>query len=304
MGRNRKKVINRKEFLHRSTAGLIGIGVAGYPTSGFLQKISQEGTVQYRTLGRIGLKVTAVGLGGSRTDQPNVVKRVIDMGVNFIDTGRVYAKGRNEEMIGKVIKGVRSKIIIQSKFECEDDRRVIEKSIDGSLKALQTDCIDIMLRHGADTEEELTNDEVLESITKAKKSGKIRFCGFSTHRQAKMLRIAMKMGFYDIAMFPYNHRSGYWHQGGVEDKPFDTSGRFNEWDQDELEGVMKEAADSGLGLIAMKTCSGGPLQEDGESKATFTSALKWILRNKNISTIVPGMGNFREIDEDVRAMWG
>ena len=61
---------------------------------------------------------------------------------------------------------------------------------------------------------------------------------------------------------------------------------------------------SGAGLVAMKTCSGGSLKEDGESRATYTAALKWIFRNKNISTMVPGMGNFREIEEDVQAMWG
>ena len=87
----------------------------------------------------------------------------------------------------------------------------------------------------------------------------------------------MKRKFYDVAMFPYNHRGGFWHQGGVEDKPFDTSGHYNEWDQPALEKVMEKAAASGMGLVAMKTCSAGPLKEDGESKATYTAALKRIL---------------------------
>ena len=71
-----------------------------------------------------------------------------------------------------------------------------------------------------------------------------------------------------------------------------------------MERGLKKAAASGMGLITMKTCSAGPLRRDGESKATYTAALKWILRNENISTMVPGMGNFREIEEDVQALWG
>jgi len=53
----------------------------------------------------------------------------------------------------------------------------------------------------------------------------------------------------------------------------------------------------------MKTCSAGPLKEEGESEATYTAALRWILKNKNISTVIPAMANFREIEEDVRAMY-
>ena len=310
MGKKNERIMSRKEFMSRSTAGLVGIGIAGCSPSALLKKPSQSGTVQYRILGRTGLKVTVVGLGATRTDVPSVVKKVVDMGVNFIDTGRMYASGRNEEMIGKVIKDVRKNIVIQSKFARKhiNNREAIEKSIDDSLKALQTDYIDIMLLHGPSEEtreEQLNSPAVLETLAKAKKSGKIRFCGFSCHGyQAETLRAAVKSGFYDVALIAYNHAGHYWHQGHIAENPFDTTGRYYEWDQPAMEKEIEKGVAIGMGFIAMKTCSAGPLKEEGQSEATYTAALRRILMNKNISTLVPGMGNFREVEENVKAMWG
>lgn len=306
MKRHRKSSINRKEFLYLSSGGLLGVSIAEHPSLALAEKVFDPKKVEYRTLGRTNLKVTAVGFAGSRTVEPTLLKRAIDMGVNFIDAGRVYFEGKSEEMIGKVTEGIRKSIIIQTKFECEDDRTVIEKSIDESLKALRTDYIDIMLRHGGDTEKRLTSDEVLEAITKAKKAGKIRFCGFSCHNSIKSLDIAREMGlmgFYDVAMFPYNHANSYYNNpiGGKE--PVDLSGPANKWDKTEVDKLIEVAVASGMGIVAMKTCYAGPLKEEGESKATYTTALKWILRNKNISAVMPAMGNFREIEDDVAAMW-
>ena len=306
MTRENDHKMSRKEFMSRSTAGLVGFGVAGCSTPGLLKKTSQEVTIKYRTLGKTGLKVTAVGSGATRTDAPSVINRVVNLGVNFIDTGRMYAGGKNEEIIGKIVKDIRKNIVIQSKFSRRNinDRKAIEKSIDDSLKALQTDYIDIMLLHGPTSEEQLNSPTVLEILDKAKKSGKIRFCGFSCHgNQAETLKAAVKGKFYDVAMIAYNHAGHYWHQGGAEEKPFDKTGEYYEWDQSALEKVMEKATNSGMGLVAMKTCSAGPLKENGQSEATYTAALRWILKNKNISSVVPGMGNFREVDEDVQAMW-
>lgn len=305
MKRKKEHTMNRKEFVVKSTAGLIGLGVAGCAAPAVVKKTYRGRTIEYRTLGKTGLKVTAVGSGASRTDVPSVVKRVIDMGVNFLDTGRMYAGGKNEEMIGKVIKGIRHNIVIQSRFYrmLLKDAVKIEQSINDSLKALQTDYIDIMIKQNAATKDELFAPAVLEAITKAKEAGKIRFCGFSAHKnQAEMLRLAVENGFYDVAMISYNHAGHYWHQGGAAEKPFDTTGQYQEWDQAELEKEIERAASSGMGLIAMKTCSAGPYKEEGQSEATYTAALRWILKNKHISTTVPAMGNFREVDEDINAM--
>jgi len=151
-----------------------------------------------------------------------------------------------------------------------------------------------MLVQGPATREELLAPAVLEALGKAKEAGKIRFCGFSSHKnQAEMLREAVKSRFYDVAMISYNHAGHYTHS---------VSKNYYEWDQEELEREIEKAAEAGVGLVAMKTCSAGPLREHGELEATYTAALRRVLRNEHIGTIVPAMANFREIEEDVSAM--
>ena len=290
--------MNRKKFIFLSSTGLVGAGITGLSPPAFLESARAAEHLEFRTLGRTGLKVSAVGFGPTSIDIPGIAKRALDMGVNFIDTGRMYASGKNEEMVGRVIKDIRKKIIIQTKFtrRYKDDRKAIEKSIDDSLKALRTDYIDIMLLHSASSEEDLKSPAVLEVLTKARKSGKIRFCGFSSHSSEsyKILRAGVEAEFYDIAMIPYNH-AGHFHHTVYK-------GFYCEWDQDALEKEMERAVACGMGIVAMKTCSAGPLKKEGESTGTYQACLKWILRNKNVSTMAVSMRNFRDADEDVGAM--
>ena len=98
--------IDRKEFLRRSTIGITGLSLTGCSSSGKLRQSTVKNSLHYRTLGRTGLKVSFVGHGASRVEVPGVVKHGIDNGINFIDTGRMYVKGKNEEMIGRVVHDV------------------------------------------------------------------------------------------------------------------------------------------------------------------------------------------------------
>ena len=106
--------MGRKTFLYRSVSGFTGMCAAGLSAPSFIRRAHAAQNIKYRTIGPSGIRVTAIGFGGSRTNEPSVMKRVFDMGVNFVDTGRMYAGGRNEEMIGKVIKDFRKNIVIQS----------------------------------------------------------------------------------------------------------------------------------------------------------------------------------------------
>jgi len=208
----------------------------------------------------------------------------------------MYAEGRNEELVGRVIRDIRKDVVIQSKFYRKyiTDTDQILGSIDDSLKALRTDYIDIMLKQSAITKDELFAPAVMEAITKAKEAGKIRFSGFSTHEnQAEMLREATASGFYDVALVAYNHAGNYTHS---------VSKNFYEWDQAELEREIEKAASAGMGVIAMKTCSGGGYAYPGEQKPSYRSALKKILENKNITSAVPAMASFSQIDENIAAM--
>ncbi len=290
--------ISRKKFLLRSTLSFVGAGIVGLSRFPLIKDAHTTEHQEYRTLGRTGLRVAAVGFGTTLTDVPNVVKKVIDMGINFIDTGRMYAGGKNEEMIGKVVKDVRKNIIIQSKFSgsYKNDEKAIEKSINDSLRALRTDYIDIMLLHSAGSEDDITSSAVMEGMVKARKSGKIRFCGFSSHssRAGELLRAAAKDKFYDVVMVPYNH-AGHFHHTVYK-------GFYSEWDQGTLEKEIEHAVKNGIGIVAMKTCSAGTLAEKEGGKGSYQAGLKWILRNRNISTMAVSMGNISEVLENIKAM--
>ena len=285
--------ITRKEFLKRTTGCFVSMGISGLTAPAFIKKSPAVENIEYRILGKTGLKVTPVGLGASRTNEPSVFNRAVNLGINFIDTGRMYSEGRNEEIIGKVIEGIRKNVIIQSKIDqkTQEDKTAMEKSIDDSLKALRTYYIDILTIRGTTTEKAVKNPAVIEVFGKAKEAGK----GFSCHstNSPEMLKIGVEMNVYDVAMIPYNHSGSFHH---VE------YGIYSEWDQDDLEQAFEHAAAHGMGIIYMKTCSDGPLKTQEDINGSFLAALKWILRNKNIGTMAVGMASFRELNEDVRAM--
>lgn len=298
MAKDDLRPINRKQFLRRTAGSLVGVTAAcvGVPT--FIPDLRASNVpLQYRTIGKTGLKVTAVGLGGSRTNEPSVMKRVIDSGVNFVDTGRMYAGGRNEEMIGRVIADVRKDIVIQSKIDqkIQKDAVAMMKSIEDSCKALRTDYIDIMLIRGATTTEMVHNEIVHEVFNKAKEQGKIRFCGFSCHSSnaPDMMREGIDTGVYDVIMVPYNHSSSFRHS---------IYGIYSEWDQSALESSFEMADKAGVGVAVMKTCSGGPMPVEGKPRGSYQEGLRWILKNKHVSVMAVGMASFREVTEDLGAM--
>ncbi len=296
MSDRRTTSISRKEFIGRSALGIVGAGVAGGTAPAFIRR-ARAANVEFRKIGSLDTKVSAIGLGGSRVTEPSLIKRVLDAGVNFIDTGRMYAGGRNEELIGRVIRSMRQDIVIQSKIDqkIQGDAAAMKQSIDDSLRALRTDYVDIMIIRGATTEKAVKNPVVREVFEQAKKDGKIRLCGFSAHSSNahEMLTIGADEGWYDVAMVPYNHSGSFTHS---------VYGIYSEWDQEKLERAFAYAAGKGMAVIGMKTCSGGPMKTEGEPRGTYREALRWNLRNKNLSTMAVGMGSFREADEDLAAM--
>jgi len=302
--------ITRKDFLKKSCAGLLTLNLLRespviLSKKQKIEQLSQE----YRTLGRTGIKVIPLGYGASRTQEPSLVKTVLDKGINFLDTGRSYYNGQNEIMIGKVIKGIRKKVIIQSKVKipikekgkelqsAETSKRIkniMQLSLDESLKALQTDYIDILLIHGADNVDIINHESVMEFFRQAKKKGQIRACGFSSDtNNVELLKAANENNFYDIIMVPYNHKGSYIHS---------VNGRYKEWNQSALELELKKAYQNNIGLVAMKTCSGGPYSPDEKNKPSYKEALKWVLNHSYIHAMAVAMANRNEINEDVQAI--
>jgi aryl-alcohol dehydrogenase-like predicted oxidoreductase len=149
--------------------------------------------MEYRRLGNSGLKVSAIGLGanyfGRRTDEretARILDRALELGVNFIDTANVYGKGISEEVIGRILKGRREQAIIATKFgrivgpgpnERGASRLVIMREVEGSLRRLQTDYIDLYQIHIHDPETPVA--ETLRALEDLIRQGKVRYAGCS-----------------------------------------------------------------------------------------------------------------------------
>ncbi len=327
------KRMKRKEFLK-----LFAGGLAGVPLAEFTQKLSgntlssdrgagpgsnlrdvvrhgQVDSVQrspvpkiprYGELGRTGIIVSTIGFGVSRTMEPALVLAVMEAGINFMDTGRSYFRGQNEVMVGRALGTRRKEVVIQSKLRVnlterqlksrEDIDRALkqmEDSLAASLQALNTDYIDIMLIHGAEEAAVIHHPEIMKFFEEKKAEGVIRAHGFSTHQnQVELVRAENEAGFYDVIMTTYNHKGAYVHMN---------TGRKSSWDQDALERELKAARNRGVGLVAMKTCSGGPYSPSVEVKPGYAEALRWIMQKGVVHAMAVAMANHEQIRENLRA---
>jgi len=294
-----KRQISRKEFVSRTLTGLAGIGIVSDNIIRNNQNINE-----LRMIGNTGIMVTSLCFGATRTNEESLIKYGIDKGMNFIDTGRAYSNGNNERIVGQAVSGVRKKLIIQSKLRLEENelpaggrgkrgaeeiRDVLSLKLEASLKALNTDYIDILLYHDAVDENLLFHSEVLKFFSEMKQKGIIRACGFSTHNDRMNLTERNNSElFYDSIMIPFNHKGSFVHS---------VSGRYSEWDQTRLISALTEAGKKGVGVVAMKTCSGGKYSPSPDIEASYREAVKWVLRHDFISSAAIAMANFEQVDE-------
>jgi hypothetical protein len=303
---DKNKKLTRKEFIQRTSRAIIGAGLIGRAQS---DNLPVKSNLEKCSLGKTGISMTKLGFGAPRTQEASLIKYAIDNGITFIDTGRGYANGKNEELVGSVIKGMRKDLVVQSKFRLSfpdggtnhNSRKINDglretfwKSLHESLTALMTDYIDILLFHGAEDENLLFHETVLELFRKAKEQGKVRASGFSAHvNQADLIKKAIEVPSYDAAMIAFNHSGGYEHS---------RSSRRGSWDQEELIKVLKIATGKGIGIIAMKTCSGGHFSPDDNTSPSFPHALKWVLDQEYIHAAAVAMANFTEVNEHLAVL--
>ena len=240
---------------------------------------------RYKTLGKTGLKVTTVGMGCMITSDGSVVERAADLGITYFDTARGYQSGNNERMVGAALKRKRKDITLATKSAAKTKEEALQE-LDTSLKTLGTDHVDIWFLHGKNSPAEVT-DDLIEAQQVARKAGKIRFAGVSTHNgQKELLPFLARNPNIDVILTAYNFTM----------EPF-------------MEGVIEEAAQAGKGIVAMKVMAGGArrlqpgdpnlkrLQADGGMLA----ALKWVLRNPNVGTAIPSMTDMEQLDQNLKA---
>jgi aryl-alcohol dehydrogenase-like predicted oxidoreductase len=272
--------IGRRKFIKRVSTTFVGIAATPFlkPTSLFA-KTEKGSPLEYRTLGKTGLKVTVVGMGVMNCSDPAVVLRAFDLGINFYDTADCYMWGKNEEMVGKAFQGKRDKVLIQTKVHPNEEKKM-RASVERSLRRLKTDYIDVLVWHGHSHPEEVSDPNLYEFMMKMKKEGKVRFTGFSSHtRMASLLREASKQNYHDVALVSYN----FTHSK-------------------DLKEAVAMATKSGIGIVAMKTQAGGYKKGKMEGLSPHQAALKYALMDQNVSTAVPGTTTVEEIEECAAVM--
>jgi aryl-alcohol dehydrogenase-like predicted oxidoreductase len=292
-----KKQISRKEFLNKTLTGVAGLSIIS-------KYKSATSGVEARPVGKTGINVTRLCFGAPRTNEESLIKYVVKKGINFIDTGRAYGNGNNEKLVGKAVSGMRENVVIQSKIRLEynelpskgrgrkgadEIKDALSVKLEASLKALNTNYIDILLYHDAIEEGLLFHAETMKFFSDLKKSGVIKACGFSTHNDYMNLPERNNTEvFYDTIMVPFNPKGSFVHS---------QNGRYSEWDQKKLISILAEAGNKGIGVIAMKTCSGGKYSPSPDQEPTFMHAVEWVLQNKFISAAAIAMASFEQVDE-------
>jgi len=291
---------NRREFLKKSVTGLAGLAVLPSMVSREAaaepeEKAAAPVKMVYRTLGRTGIKLPVVSMGVMNSDNPKLIEYALEKGVVYLDTAHVYSRGRNEEAIGGVIKNYpRDSIFIATKVPGEpEDRKTglfteatrpepfVEK-FETSLRRLGTDYVDVLFLHSAVKREAVLFEPLLSAMVKLRKEGKARFIGVSTHsNEPEVIRAAVESKEHDVVLTAYNFRQPHAAEVGR---------------------AVEEAANAGLGVVAMKTQAGAFWDRERQRPINMKAALKWVLRNEHVHTAVPGVTAFDQLDENLSVM--
>ncbi len=293
----KKGGLTRRGFMTAAAGGLVGAGIAGLAYAGPAsdKKEEKKGKIITRKLGKTEIEIPVVSMGVMNANNPEIVSASYDMGVRHFDTAAYYQGGKNERMVGEVIKelGVRDDVVIATKIytpnmrvgdTAEDTRKKIRVQIDESLNRLQMNHVDILYVHIVDSAEFAMNEAVHEAMEEARKTGRTRFTGISTHKNmSEVINAVTESGWYDVVLTAINMTLA---------------------DDDKLLGSIERAAAKGVGIVAMKTQVGGKRFQlpdgiaDYDSTTINQAALKWVMRNENITTSIPGYTTFEHMKED------
>jgi aryl-alcohol dehydrogenase-like predicted oxidoreductase len=295
-----KKNISRKEFFTKTLTALAGVSLV----SNNMNRLFVPGP-ELKAVGKTGIFVSPICFGAPRTNDESLIKYALSKGINFIDTGRAYANGNNEKLVGKAVAGMRTNVVIQSKIRLEENelpskgkgrkgsveiRDSLSKKLEASLKALNTEYIDILLYHEANDEKLLFHSETMKFFSDMKNGRIIKAHGFSTHNDFMNLPERNNSeGFYNVVMVPFNHKGSFVHS---------LTGSYSEWDQSRLISILTAAWEKGIGVIAMKTCSGGKYAPSVTVEPSYKEAVLWVLQHKFISSASIAMSNFDQVDEN------
>ena len=232
--------------------------------------------MEYRILGKTGLKVSRMGFGGipiQRIDAAGtraLMHQLKDAGINYIDTARGYTV--SEEYLGEALGGIREHFIIATKSMART-KEAMAADIETSLKNLRTDYIDVYQVHNpgnmAQLEQVCGPDGALQALLEAKEAGKIRHIGITAH-SVELFQRALELEWVETVMFPYNI--------------VETQG----------EKLMRKCTEKNIGFIAMKPLAGGAIED-------ATLAMRFLFANPDMTVAIPGMADPAELVQNIAA---
>jgi hypothetical protein len=297
--------LSRRSFIGRSLASIAGLGLglaaskglraqtAGAPAAGLAPGAAAKPAIkEYRPLGRTGWKVSDVSFGNAGMQDPSLLEYAMERGINYVDTARQYYD--MEVVVGKIFPAKRDKLFITTKlmpelFTASTTADEITAAIDESLGRLNTDYIDCVLIHSVGEDPKLSdpkkieNPNVVEAFEKAKRAGKIRGWGASSHgpRMVEDFDWLIDNTPIDMIMPGMN---------------FMTKG---------LEPLLARARKKGVAVVAMKSLSAARkidyspfARDDGTVRQ---AVIKWMLAHGDLDTVCLTMRTIEQIDEYVAA---
>ena len=306
--------ISRRSLLKTASAsGLVAAGLA--VSEGFLQPLlaqtepvdektqllaqtptaTRRGEMLYRTLGRTGEQVSAIGLGGfhigkieEEQESIKLIRSAIDRGINFMDNSWDYHNGRSHRWMGNALKnGYRQKVFLMTKIDGRT-KSAAKMQIDESLKDLQVDHIDLVQHHEIlrfeDPDRIFAPGGAMEAVVEAQKAGKIRYIGFTGHKNPlihlQMLETATQNGFrFDTVQMPLNVMDAH----------------FRSFEHQVLPVLVK----NNIGVLGMKSI--------GESyilRSNTVSAIECLHYAMNLPTsvVITGIDSMRILDQAFEAV--
>jgi aryl-alcohol dehydrogenase-like predicted oxidoreductase len=283
-----KNSLSRRDFVKLTAAAGIALGAA--PS---VWPAENQNEIPYRTLGRTGEKISAIGLGGyhigipSESEGIRIIRSAIDRGINFMDNCWDYHDGESEFRMGRALRdGYRAKVFLMTKIDSRS-KAGAAKQIDQCLQRLQTDRIDLMQFHEIirmeDPERIFAPGAAMEAMLEAKQAGKIRFIGFTGHKDPAihlhMLETAAAHKFhFDAVQMPLNVLDA--HFRSFEKK------------------VVPELVKNAIGVLGMKPLANGAVLRSNTVSAT--ECLQYAM-NLPTSTVITGMDSMHVLDQGIDA---
>jgi aryl-alcohol dehydrogenase-like predicted oxidoreductase len=287
---------SRREFLSSVATGLAGASVGTHLLDTPLAAAARPaaGEMPYRKLGRSGERVSAIGLGGYHIGIPRdeqesirIIRTAIDSGINFLDNCWDYHGGESERRMGKALRdGYRQKVFLMTKTDGQV-KDVWNRQLEDSLQRLQTDQIDLVQFHEVirpgDPDRIFGAGGAIEAALAARQAGKIRYIGFTGHKDPaihlKMIQTGLAHGFtFDTVQMPLNvmdaHYRSFAHQ------------------------VVPVAVEHGIGVLGMKPLGSGLILE---SKTVTPIECLHYAMNLPTSVVINGCDSVERVRQALEA---